>query len=341
MTEIVQARLLPDVAPRPPSQNPYLVYLASLGSELSRKTMGACLDRIAHLLGYPDGQSVPWGLLRFTHTAAIRAQLTAQVVEDDDGTATPWSPSYINMHLTALRKVLENAWLLDQMTAEEFHRAKSIKSVRGGARAKAGRNVAEQEIAAMLRVCLAEGTLIGLRDAAMVAVLQSTGLRREELASARRANYDPGDRVLRIIGKGNTTREVHVHEVAAVYLGRWLAATENIRGPLFTPINRWGQPAGRTMSTRAVGMVIDNRRQEAGLPRLSPHDFRRTFAGALLDNGVDLARVQQLMGHTSPVTTAGYDRRPGRQRKAAVDTLAAALPLPDDLKPATQPPGAP
>lgn len=52
----------------------------------------------------------------------------------------------------------------------------------------------------------------------------------------------------------------------------------------------------------------------------SPRDLRRTFAGDMLNSGADLAPVQQLMGHSSPSTTAGYDRRPkaARQRAAGL-----------------------
>lgn len=332
MTEVVHVpQLLPAVTPRPRSENPYWTYLSSLESEESRRTMRACLDRVARILGYPDGDTVPWGMLRFQHTTTLRAELVNQATVDDDGTATPWSPSTVNKHLVALRKVLESAWMLGQMTAEDFHRAKAVKSVKGGRRAKAGRNVAEDEVAAMLATCAGSGRLIDVRDAAIIAVLQSTGARREEVAGARRADYDPGGRSLRITGKGNATREVYIHAVAARYLGRWLVATEDIRGPIFVPVLKGGRPAHRPMSKEAVYQVIQKRRKAAGLPPLSTHDFRRMFAGNLLDDGVDLARVQQLMGHVSPITTADYDRRPGRQRQAAVEGLASRLPAPEDI----------
>ena len=164
----------------------------------------------------------------------------------------------------------------------------------------------------------------------MISVFQSTGLRREEMANARRVDYDPGERRLTIIGKGGKSREVFLHPVAAAYLGRWLSITRKIRGALFCPIDRWGNVVPRHMSKEAVGNAIAKRYPEAGLPKLSPHDFRRTFAGDLLDNGVDLVRVQQLMGHSTPITTSGYDRRPSKERRAATDTLT--LPAPEDLQ---------
>jgi len=327
MTEIVplsESTVPASTAPalptaRPASLNPYLVYINRLSSPESRRTMATCLRRVATLITGEDSADpadIPWEHIRYQHVQAIRTRLMECS-----------SPATVNKHLVALRGVLAEAWRLGLMNSEEYHRAVDVKGVKAY-RLPAGRSIAKGEMAAMLRACQ-DGTLRGVRDAAIIAVLASTGMRRAEIASARRADYNPGDRCLRIIGKGDKQREVFLNEEAAAYLGAWLARTEEIDGPIFCPINKWGKPVGRHMTPTAVAQVIDTVRRRAQLPKLTTHDFRRTFIGDLLDAGVDLATAQALAGHSSSATTARYDRRPSATRKAAVDKLR--LPRPEEL----------
>ncbi len=66
-------------------------------------------------------------------------------------------------------------------------------------------------------------------------------------------------------------------------------------------------PKGITAS--AVYRVIARRAAAAGVADLSPHGFRRTFVGDLLEQGHDRSTVQRRAGHAAPTTTARYDRR--------------------------------
>ncbi|MGW5265138.1 tyrosine-type recombinase/integrase [Microbispora sp. NPDC004025] len=98
------------------------------------------------------------------------------------------------------------------------------------------------------------------------------------------------------------------------------------------PARRWARPARAHDTPRALGAILDARYAQAAVARRTPHDFRRTFVGELLDAGVDLATTQALVGHASPATTARYDRRPERRRQEATDklTLPNARPPPLD-----------
>jgi len=294
--------------------------------------MAACLHRIAAMLLTAHGQdpgpapaeTFPWAALRAEHTEAIRALIAQQTTHGPEG-PRPWSPAYRNKHLSALRGVLQTAWRLGLMSTEEHRRATAVRNF-PGTRLPAGRSVHAEEFAALLQVCRADPTPAGRRDAALLAVLYTTGARRSEISTLRREHYDPGERSLRIIGKGDKERLEYVHPQAAQLLGAWLALQDRPTGPLFTPVHRSGAIQQRAMSDAAVRNVVVKRRRQANLPPMTPHDFRRTFIGNLLDAGVDLVTAQQLVGHASPATTARYDRRPERRRRGAVDRL----PFPTD-----------
>jgi integrase len=108
----------------------------------------------------------------------------------------------------------------------------------------------------------------------------------------------------------------------ALALADWLVIRGEEPGPLFVAINKGEslQP-GHRLSVQALHKTLLKRAKEAEGEKLTWHDFRRTFAGNLLDAGIDLATVQVLMGHSSPLTTSIYDRRGERVRRKAVQKL--------------------
>lgn len=327
-------RLLPAELVPSPDRNPYYVYLGRLDSEESRRAMRDCLDRLASMItngpAFPPawyGHNFTWHLLRHEHTAALRARLHERTTDRPGRPAVPWSPSHINKHIVALRSVLKQAWKLGDMSTDDYMRAAAIDSAKGS-REPVGRNIVAKEFAALLAACAEDSSLTGRRDAAIIAVLHSTGIRRSEVATALRADYDAGVGSLRIIGKGNKQRTVYFHDDAVPYVTAWLRASEGVWGPLFCPIHKSGKALDHRMTPRAIAHVINKRRLQAGLAALSPHDFRRTFAGDMLDSGADLVQVKGLLGHSSTDVTSRYDRRPERQRQAAVKRLHLPDPLP-------------
>jgi site-specific recombinase XerD len=323
----VRGTVLP--APYDPRRDPYHVYLRSLDSEQSRRTMRGCLDRIARIVGdatVTTGEGWPWWRLRYADTAHIRSRLRATVGENG---RPLYSPASVNKHLVALRRVLHECWRLGLMSAEDYQRAVDLKSVQN-VRLPRGHHVPDRVLGAALAACDADTSPAGRRDAALLAVLYTTGARRAEVAGLSIADYDPAERSLRVRGKRDKERLVFVTVPAARRLDAWLAVRGRTPGALFPPINKGGRRARVLVdgherlghpSGQAVADIVARRLAQAGAPTLTPHDFRRTFIGELLDAGVDLATAQQLVGHSSPATTARDDRRPQRRRREAVDRL--------------------
>ena len=66
---------------------------------------------------------------------------------------------------------------------------------------------------------------------------------------------------------------------------------------------------------------MQRRGEKADVDAFTPHDFRRTFIGNLLDAGADIATIAKLAGHASLSTTSKYDRRGEAVKKRAVDLL--------------------
>ncbi|MFC4014645.1 tyrosine-type recombinase/integrase [Nonomuraea purpurea] len=381
LPEAVTAGALPAVAAPPDrAKNPYWAYLASLDSAESRRAMKGCLDRIARLMAGKDpaglnaegksdlvalaitGESVHWHLLRPEHTQHIRALISAATIRkkgaDKDADPEPWSTAYRNKHIVALRQVLDRAWLLGLMTADERDRAQRVDQF-AGTRLPKGKHLPVERVGALFAACDTDLDpdpddvedeahrerlrRTALRDAALLAALYSTGARRSELGGVALADYDPADRSLHIrLGKRNKERLVYLTSSAIARIEAWLTVRGNDPGGLFAPFTPRGGHVRRTragtvahMSGQTVGDVIANRAEQAGLTEApDAHDFRRTFTGELLDAGVDLATAQALLGHASPATTARYDRRPERARRAAVDKLATpeAIPLPGAVR---------
>jgi len=292
------------------------VYLASLGSVESRRTMTGSLDRLASLLtGRPGttASEIPWHRLRPEHTTAIRAQLLAA-----------YAPSTSRKMLSALSGVLKQCWRLKLMERDDYDRTVDWGSVDGSTLtgSDAGRHVDAGELRALFTSCAADSRPTGARDAAALAILFGAGLRRAECTALDLDDYRQASGELEIDGKGDRVRLGYCGTGVRAAVEDWIAVRGDEPGPLLLAVNKGGRidPARGRISTTALYQIVQRRAAAAGIAKFSPHDGRRTFAGELLDAGADLAAVQQLMGHARASTTTIYDRRP-----AAAKARAASL----------------
>lgn len=332
------ASVLPAVVEaQPAAQNPARVYLAGLSTG-SRRTMAQALNVIADIAA-PGAtlDTLRWDTLRYAHTQAIRARLA----ERQAATANKaLSAATVNKALSALRGTLKAAWRLGQFTptraevdaarargalppsgADLYMAAADVASVKGEKPAQAaGHAVTLGELMALVAACN-DGTAAGARDAAMLGLAYAGGLRRAEVVALNRDDLDTVTGVLTVRGKRSKTRTVPVHNGALSALQAWLAVRGEAAGPLFYPVRKGGHMHAGRLSTQAVYSAFRGRAQAANVRAFSPHDLRRTFAGDMLDAGVDIATVQKMMGHASVSTTAGYDRRGERAKQDAAKRL--------------------
>ena len=306
----LERRTLEGRVASPYGGNPAAVYLASIG-ESSRRPMRGALDTVADWLAAgTDAFSFPWGQVRFQHTQAVRSKLEEA-----------YAPSTANLHLSALRGVLKAAWRLGQMDAETYQKAIDVKAITGES-LPAGRSIPRGELTALMDACVADQTASGVRDAAMLGLLYACGLRRGELVKLDLEDYDRDAGTLRVQGKRNKQRLAHVVEGAAAALADWLSIRGQEPGALFWAIRRGGHvQRDQGLTTQAVYKMLQKRARQAGVKEISPHDFRRTFVGDLLDAGADIATVQKMAGHANVQTTARYDRRPEEAKRKAAGLL--------------------
>jgi len=165
----------------------------------------------------------------------------------------------------------------------------------------------------------------GVRDAALISVAFATGMRRSELAHLEYqdvARIAEGYELTIRQAKRNKLRTVAVYNGARDYLRDWLVLRGEAAGPLFLAIRKGGTILYHGIGTQALQEMLEKRANQAGIAQdIGWHDARRTLAGSLLNQGTDLATVQKILGHSSPVTTAAYDRRPEEARRRALRGL--------------------
>lgn len=292
-------------------QCPAAVYLSQL-KQSSRRPQKQALDLVASLLtnGIADCLTLNWAAIRYQHTAAVRGLLLDS-----------YAPATANRILSALRGVLEQAWLLGQMSAEDYHRAARLAPVIGET-LPAGRELLAEEIAALIQSCIKDQSSLGIRDAAVISILFGCGLRREEVTMLDLSDYDLANTKLLIHGKRSKQRIVYLGEGSHAALTDWLEIRGSGTGPLFLPVKRGGNVCyDHRLTPQAIYYILQNRAKRAGVKPFTPHDLRRTFVSRLLDAGVDIATVAKMAGHSNIQTTARYDRRSDEAKRRAAKLL--------------------
>ena len=140
-----------------------------------------------------------------------------------------------------------------------------------------------------------------LRDAAVMELFYSSGLRLSELESLNVDDVDLYTESVRVLGKGRKERVCPVGAPALDAIQKYRSAANVHSGALFINSRR-----GR-ISSRSIWLILKRYLRHTSIPiSISPHKLRHSFATHMLDRGADLRSVQALLGHASLSTTQIY-----------------------------------
>lgn len=146
---------------------------------------------------------------------------------------------------------------------------------------------------------------IDFRDRAVLELFYSSGLRLSELCSLNPGSVDLRNGSLRVVGKGNKTRELPVGRKAIKALKEWLKVrTEKLaEGETALFLNQ----RGKRITPRAVQLRLKTLAIQQGMiSEVNPHMLRHSFASHMLESSGDLRSVQELLGHSNISTTQIY-----------------------------------
>lgn len=155
---------------------------------------------------------------------------------------------------------------------------------------------------------------IGLRDKAILEVLFSTGLRVAELAALNKDQIkiknDTKDIELGITGKGGRARTVYFSDRTVNHLRDYLKTRNDSDKALFInyrPGKNGDSPTSNRLTPRSIERILEKYSKIAGLSIMAtPHTMRHSYATDLLNQGVDIRTVQELLGHQNIATTQIY-----------------------------------
>jgi integrase/recombinase XerD len=160
-----------------------------------------------------------------------------------------------------------------------------------------------------------EPSRMHLRDAAMLELIYSSGLRVSELIALKFSdiNFEAG--FLRVTGKGSKERVVPTHSRALESIKRYVhdlrpGLLKGRRSDYLFLTSR-----GKPMTRQRFWQTLKSYGQAAGV-ELSPHVLRHSFATHMLEGGADLRSLQKMLGHSDISTTQVYTKVTMERAKA-------------------------
>ena len=212
----------------------------------------------------------------------------------------PISKRSINRKISALRtffKYLQEIKVIETNKASYINVPKFEKELP---------NVINRDDLNNLRRVINTEKITGIRDRLIIELLYSSGLRSIELINLSEFMIDIEEREIRVVGKGDKERITFFSENAKKWLIKYIEEKKR-QYANYTREVLIVNSKGKKLTTRSLRRLISAHAHEAGIEKeITPHVFRHSFAMELLNNGVDIRYLQELLGHSSIAATQVY-----------------------------------
>lgn len=139
----------------------------------------------------------------------------------------------------------------------------------------------------------------------VVELLYSAGVRVSELVNLELKNVDLKTNLIKVFGKGSKERIIPINKKCSDILKKYLKKREIIAFKYNSKPYFFLEENGKKITRQKVYKIIKKLGREIN-KNISPHTLRHTFATHLLEHGADLRVVQELLGHSSIITTQLY-----------------------------------
>lgn len=241
----------------------------------------------------------------------LKAQFDTQVVEEvSSGFVRSWmaimkdegmEARTINRKLSALKsffKFLRKQKVISQNPLATISGPKAGKKLPAFA--------SETEIDRLLNDISFPDTWMGRTERLVLQLLYQTGMRRAELLQLKESQVDAGQRVLRILGKGNKERLIPISAELLATLEGYMQAKRNELEVADCQVLLVNEKGKRLTQNAVYNLVVKYLGQATSLSVRSPHVLRHTFATHLANAGADLNAIKELLGHSSLAATQVY-----------------------------------
>ncbi|MCX6014122.1 MAG: tyrosine recombinase [Chloroflexales bacterium] len=147
-----------------------------------------------------------------------------------------------------------------------------------------------------------------MRDRAMFEVLYATGMRVSELVGLNIGDVDLTKKMVHCVGKAQKVRMIPLSEsaVTAVEEYRDSARSQLVKDGEGDADTLFVNHRGGRLTRQGFWLILKQYADELGVSDLNPHMLRHSFAAHMITSGVDVRRVQALLGHASLTTTQIY-----------------------------------